>query len=45
MAVFRGGYAIWQWVVAILFFPIGLAAMAVGRKPTRCPYCQFIWQA
>lgn len=45
MTVFRGGYAVWQWIVAIFFFPVGLVALAVGRKPTHCPYCKFIWQA
>lgn len=45
MTVFRGGYAVWQWIVAVLFFPFGLLAMAVGRKPTHCPYCHYMWQA
>jgi hypothetical protein len=45
MPVFRGGYAVWQYVVAVLFFPLGLVALAAGRNPTRCPYCHFAWQA
>lgn len=45
MVVLRGGYTVWQWLVAILFFPFGLLVLALGREPTRCPYCKFIWQA
>jgi len=41
----RGGYAGWQIVVAILFFPIGLLALAAGRQPTKCILCGFRWQA
>lgn len=41
----RGGYAGWQIVVAILFFPIGLLALAAGRQPTECMECRFRWQA
>ncbi|MEE9613851.1 MAG: DUF2367 domain-containing protein [Thermodesulfobacteriota bacterium] len=35
----RGGFATWQIVVAILFFPIGLVALSGGRKPTVCSGC------
>lgn len=41
----RGGYAGWQIIVAILFFPIGLLALAAGREPTECAECTFRWQA
>jgi|GEM_PF-624430 len=41
----RGGYSWWQILVAILFFPIGLLALAAGRQPTECTDCGFRWQA
>lgn len=40
----RGGFAAWQWVVSICFFPIGLLSLMAGRKPTVCPSCGFSWQ-
>jgi len=40
----RGGYAGWQILVAILFLPIGLVALAAGRQPTECEECGFRWQ-
>ena len=42
---YRGGIPIWQIVVAIIFFPIGLLALLAGRKPTECPSCGYRWQA
>lgn len=41
----RGGIPIWQIVVAICFFPIGLLALLAGRNPTVCPKCGNSWQA
>jgi hypothetical protein len=41
----RGGFAVWQIVFSILFFPLGLLTLLAGRKPTRCRDCGHIWQA
>jgi len=41
----QGGFPVWQIVVAICFFPVGLLAFLAGRKPTECPNCKFTWQA
>lgn len=41
----RAGYPTWVFVVAILFFPLGLLALLAGRKPTECSNCRHIWQA
>jgi hypothetical protein len=41
----RGGFPVWVILVAIFFFPIGLLALLVGRKPTSCPGCGFAWQS
>ena len=41
----RGGIPAWQILVAVCFFPVGLLALLGGRKPTRCPNCQYTWQA
>lgn len=35
----RGGFAAWQIIVAICFFPLGLLALLAGRKPTTCSSC------
>ena len=40
----RNGYPVWVILVAVLFFPFGLLALLVGRKPTACRQCGFIWQ-
>ena len=41
----RGGFATWQIIVAICFFPIGLLALLIGREPTKCPKCGHSWAA
>jgi hypothetical protein len=41
----KGGIPVWQIVVAILCFPVGLLAFLAGSKPTVCPECGFTWQA
>ncbi|MGC8828151.1 MAG: hypothetical protein ACP5MG_01180 [Verrucomicrobiia bacterium] len=41
----RGGYQWWQYVVSIIFFPIGLLSLLAGRKPTTCQKCGYTWQA
>lgn len=41
----RGSIPVWQILVAICFFPIGLLALLAGRNPTVCPKCQNTWQA
>ena len=35
----QGGYAVWQIIVAICFFPIGLLALMAGRQPATCEHC------
>jgi hypothetical protein len=40
----QGGFAAWQIIVAICFFPLGLLALLAGRKPTTCNMCGFIFQ-
>ena len=40
----RGKYRVWQIIVAICFFPIGLLALLAGRNPTVCPKCGNSWQ-
>lgn len=35
----RGGFHGCVWVSAIIFFPIGLLAFLVGRRPTVCANC------
>lgn len=40
-----GGFPIWEIVVAIIFFPVGLLALLAGRKPTVCSSCGFTWRA
>ncbi len=40
----RAGYAGWQILVSICFFPIGLLALLAGRKPTTCPSCGHAFQ-
>jgi Uncharacterized conserved protein (DUF2367) len=45
MMVQMSGYPVWVILVAICFFPVGLLALLVGRKPTRCGNCGFVWEA
>ena len=40
----RGTFKTWQIIVAICFFPIGLLALLVDRKPTVCQNCGHSWQ-
>jgi hypothetical protein len=35
----QGGYAAWQIIVAICFFPLGLLSLLAGRQPTTCNHC------
>lgn len=39
----KGGYHMWQILVAICFFPIGLLALFVDKKPTVCHGCGYTW--
>jgi hypothetical protein len=41
----QGGYAAWQWIVSICFFPIGLLALLAGRQPSTCKNCGYAWKA
>ena len=40
----RGGIPIWQIVVAIICFPIGLLALLAGPDPAKCTECGFRWK-
>jgi hypothetical protein len=42
-AASRGGFHLWQILVAIVLFPAGLLALFLGRAPSECPRCQFRW--
>jgi len=35
----QGGFAVWQILVSICFFPLGLLSLLAGRKPTVCAFC------
>jgi hypothetical protein len=41
----KGGYKIWQIIVSICFFPIGLIALDLDKKITTCHFCNHKWQA
>lgn len=41
----RGSFQVWQIIVSICFFPVGLLSLLAGRKPTVCPKCGNSWQA
>jgi hypothetical protein len=40
----RAGFPVWEIVVSICFFPIGLLALLAGRNPTTCTHCGNTWQ-
>jgi len=42
-AAARGGFATWQIIVSICFFPIGLLSLLAGRKPSQCHSCGHCW--
>lgn len=39
----RGGYNVWQIIVSICFFPVGLLSLLADRKPTVCQKCGHAW--
>ena len=39
----RGGFAAWQIIVAICFFPIGMLSLLAGRQPSGCTACGHTW--
>jgi ribosomal protein S27AE len=41
----RGGYETWQILLSIFLFPIGLIALAKGKKPSVCGKCGYTWVA
>ena len=41
----RGGFAVWQFLVSIFLFPLGLLSLLAGKEATVCPKCGFRWQA
>jgi hypothetical protein len=40
---YRRGYPGWVIIVAIVFFPVGLLALLVGRDPSFCDVCGHKW--
>lgn len=40
-ATYTGGFPVWTIIVSVLFFPFGLLALLVGRKPAPCIHCGF----
>lgn len=40
----QGGYAAWQWIVSICFFPLGLLSLLAGRQPSTCKSCGYAWK-
>jgi hypothetical protein len=41
----RAGYPAWAIVASVCLFPLGLLALMVGRKSTKCIQCGFTWKA
>jgi len=39
----RGQFAVWQFILVLCFFPIGLLALLAGRQPSVCPRCGRSW--
>jgi len=39
----RGQFAVWQFILVVCFFPIGLLALLAGRQPSVCPRCGRSW--
>ena len=44
-AVYRNGFPVWVWLVAIFLFRLGPVAFAAGRKPSHCRHCGFTFVA
>jgi len=38
------GYKVWQILVAICFFPLGLIALDLDKKVTVCKHCGYAFQ-
>jgi hypothetical protein len=36
----RGGFALWQYLMSIFFFPLGMLSLLAGRQPSLCKSCQ-----
>ncbi len=41
----RAGYPAWAIVASVCLFPLGLLALMLGRKSTKCIQCGFTWKA
>ena len=41
----RGGFRAIQYVVSVIFFPLGLLSLIAGRNPTVCEKCGHTWIA
>jgi hypothetical protein len=39
----RGQFAVWQFILVICFFPLGLLALLAGRQSSVCPRCGRSW--
>ena len=40
----RGQFAVWQFILVVCFFPIGLLGLLAGRQPSECPHCGHSWE-
>ena len=40
----RGQFAVWQFILVVCFFPIGLLSLLAGRQPSECPQCGHSWE-
>ena len=39
----RGQFAVWQFILVVCFFPLGLLALLAGRQPSVCARCGRSW--
>jgi hypothetical protein len=39
----RGQFAVWQFILVVCFFPLGLLALLAGRQPSVCSRCGRSW--
>lgn len=43
-ATSQGGFRVWQIIVSICLFPVGLLSLLAGREPTKCQHCGNVFQ-
>lgn len=41
----KNGYHLWQIIISVCFFPIGLIVLDADKKPTVCEHCRHTWIA